>query len=305
LTDYKDLEKLVAKIQRDLAPNAEVIHNVHLTGRKSGRKRQIDILVRDRIGQYEIQIVIDCKDYKKPADVKSVEEFHGLLDDVGAQKGVLVCPSGFSRTAKTRAEGLQISLYSPVDTDPHKWSVNPAVPTICDYRSAAINFGLSISGPYPFEMPYEFQYTNTVTDAEGNSYGTMFDIAMSKWNKGELPFTPGNHEELKIYGETPHMDNGHNMNVPVDLHVGLTVWQELFYGQMPITNISGFRDEISGGVITNGFEVGLLDPNEVFENWQKIDNVKDAEVVPVLVVQGLISWDREHPDHNSLSSTSD
>jgi len=28
-------------------------------------------------------------------------------------------------------------------------------------------------------------------------------------------------------------------------------------------------------------------------------------VVPVLVVQGLISWDREHPDHNSLSSTSD
>ena len=198
MTDYKDLEKLVAKIQQDLAPNAEVIHDVHLTGRKSGRKRQIDILVRDRIGQYEIQIVIDCKDYKKPADVKSVEEFHGLLDDVGAQKGVLVCPSGFSRTAKTRAEGLQISLYSPVDTDPHKWSINPAVPTICDYRSAVINFGISISGPYPFDMPHEFQYINPVTDAEGNSYGTMFDIAMSKWNKGELPIAPGNHGELKI-----------------------------------------------------------------------------------------------------------
>ncbi len=29
-------------------------------------------------------------------------------------KGVPVCPKGFSEAAKTRAEGLQIDLYSPV-----------------------------------------------------------------------------------------------------------------------------------------------------------------------------------------------
>ena len=91
----RDLEILVAKIQRQLAPDSEVLHDVRLDGRKSNRKRQIDVLVRQRIGQYEIQIVIDCKDYARPVNVKGVEEFYGLLDDVGAQRGVLVCPQGF------------------------------------------------------------------------------------------------------------------------------------------------------------------------------------------------------------------
>jgi hypothetical protein len=67
-----------------LAPDAEVLHDVKLDGRFSNTKRQIDVLVRQRVGQYEMLIVIDCKDYARPLDVKAVEEFHGLCDDVGA-----------------------------------------------------------------------------------------------------------------------------------------------------------------------------------------------------------------------------
>ena len=69
--DYKKLEKLVAKIQQDLAPRSTVSHNVKLQG-KSGAQRQIDVLVEDKIGQYQIKIVIDCKDYKTPVDIKDV-----------------------------------------------------------------------------------------------------------------------------------------------------------------------------------------------------------------------------------------
>ncbi len=43
-----------------------------LEGRLSGRKRQIDVLVQEQVGQYNIQIIIDCKDYNKPVDVKGV-----------------------------------------------------------------------------------------------------------------------------------------------------------------------------------------------------------------------------------------
>ena len=66
----------------------EVIHDAKLPGRKSQRTRQIDVLVRQKIGQYEMLIVLDCKDYARPVDVKGVEEFHGLLDDVGANCGI-------------------------------------------------------------------------------------------------------------------------------------------------------------------------------------------------------------------------
>jgi hypothetical protein len=117
-----ELELLVAKIQRELAPKSSVLHNVRLDGHLSGTKRQIDVLVRDKIGQYEISIIIDCKDYSKPVDVKDVEEFSGLQGDVRAQRGVLVCPKGFTKAAKTRAQSLQIDLYSPVDLSPENSS---------------------------------------------------------------------------------------------------------------------------------------------------------------------------------------
>lgn len=39
--------------------------------------RQVDVLVRQRIGQYERTIAIDCKDYGSPVDVKGIEEFNG------------------------------------------------------------------------------------------------------------------------------------------------------------------------------------------------------------------------------------
>lgn len=301
MPDFEDLEFLVAKIQRELAPNSVVLHNQRLAGRKSGRKRQIDVLVKDKVGQYDIQIVIDCKDYKKPADVKSVEEFFGLVDDVGAQKGVLVCPSGFSAAAKTRAEGLQIALYSPVDTDPHKWTVSPLVPTLFDFRSAAIGFGISMSTPFPFTLPEGFQLSKQITDADGIGQGSMFGIAIEKWNSGELTIDPGEHSDLMVFGDAPFMENGHGRIIPVRPTISLTVKRELFFGQMPITRISGFKDEITGGVITNAFEIGMVDPVEVFDTWEKVSGVGECGLPPVFTVQGLIGWDEEFPEENSFS----
>ena len=71
------LELLVTKIQQVFAPHATVTHDAKLVGRKSKRSRQIDVLVRDKIGQYDSMIISDCKDYNRPVDVKGVEEFWG------------------------------------------------------------------------------------------------------------------------------------------------------------------------------------------------------------------------------------
>ena len=113
---WRQLEELVADIQRDLAPGAEVLHNVKLKGRLSGVDRQIDVLVRQSIGQYEMKIAIDCKDHASAVDVKGVEEFFGLVNDVGAHQGAMVSPKGFTAAAKSRAQGYGMALYSPVDT---------------------------------------------------------------------------------------------------------------------------------------------------------------------------------------------
>ncbi len=289
--DSRDLEILVAKIQQQLAPQAEVLHDVKLDGRQSKTKRQIDVLVRQKVGQYEIQIVIDCKDYNKPVDVKGVEEFQGLLRDVGAQRGVLVCPKGFSEAAKARAEGWQIDLYSPIDTDPHKWQARVTMPAICDFRSALISFGISVSAPLPFMLPNKFYETSMIYDGDNQELGTPLSAALAKWNDGVFPAEPGEHHKLNLFeSRTVRMDNGYQTLAPVDLYASLYVEQQLYYGPLPIPRISGFLDAFTGKVITNAFSIGLLDPNEIERDWLKINRQADAPIEPVIVLQGRIAW---------------
>ena len=183
------------------------------------------MLVREKVGQYEIQIVIDCKDYSKPVDVKGVEEFYGLFQDVGAQKGVLVCPKGFSEAgAKSRAERWQIDLYSPFDTDIHKWQVKATIPALCDFRTAAMSFQIRMSAPFPFKLVDDFFSTAPAFDSNGGELGTAFVAASAKWDGGGFPSEPGEHAHLPIFDTlTVQADNGYGMRLLVDLYVSLLV----------------------------------------------------------------------------------
>ncbi|WP_316227592.1 MULTISPECIES: restriction endonuclease [unclassified Bradyrhizobium] len=288
---FKELEELVAKIQAQLAPNAKVQHNVLLEGRQSKRKRQIDILVEQKIGQYQINIIIECKDYKKPVNVKGVEEFYGLFEDVGAQKGVLVCPKGFTKSAKARADGYQIDLYSPFDTGAHKWQVKATIPAICDFRSARMSFGVVMNKPFPFKIPQDFYSAVVAFDADGNELGTPLAVAMQRWNDGDFPFSRGDHKGLDIFSSREvMMDNGYGTRVPIEMSVSLMVVQKLYFGQLPLSRVSGFKDEMTGKVITNAFEFGMLDPEEVETTWLPIEDASKAPIHPVITMQGLIAW---------------
>jgi hypothetical protein len=91
---WRRFEDLVATIQAALAKDAVVTPNDKVIGTLTGVPRQIDVSVRQKAGQFELLIVIDCKDYRRPVDVKDVEEFIGLVQDVGANKGAMVAPNG-------------------------------------------------------------------------------------------------------------------------------------------------------------------------------------------------------------------
>lgn len=289
----KELELLVQRIQKQLAPQADVLHDVRIIGLKTGVMRQVDVLVSEQVGQYAINIIIDCKDYKHPIDVKGVEEFAGLLDDVGGHKGVLVCPKGFTKAAKTRAEGLQIDLYSPVDTDPHKWQVKATIPAICDFRSAAISFGVSCSAPAPFSLGMNFFSEMVAHDEAGDPLGTPLDVIAKRWNDGEITEDVGETGRIDIFGDQVTLaDNGYGMRVPVQLYAHLFIEKRIFYGQLPVPQISGFKDEMSGHVITNAFSIGMLDPDVIEQEWQQIADEADAPVKPVIALRGVVCWEQ-------------
>jgi hypothetical protein len=210
---------------------------------------------------------------------------------VGAQKGVLVCPSGFSKAAKNRAEGLQIDLYSPVDTDPHKWQAKPLIPALCDFRSARMSFAFAATAPLPFMLPIDFYASNMVFDAQGNELGTMLATAMKKWNDGCFPTDVGVHDTLPIFDAAEVLtDNDYGMRAPIHLSVSLYVERTLYYGMFPIQRMSGFKDELRGGIITNAFTVGILSPEEIERDWKLIEHEADAQLRPVITLTGLVGW---------------
>lgn len=285
--DWKQLEHLVAEIQKQLSPDAVVSHNVKLPGIQSETERQVDVLVEQNIGQYTMRIVIDCKDYAKPVDVKGVEEFYGLVQDVGAHKGALVCPKGFSKAAKNRAKKLEIELYSPVDTDPHKWTAKVAAPVLCDVRTTYMSFGISVSVPKPFTMKMDF-YNSSVFDSNKVQLGTIVELAQKNWDHGKYPTEPGTHENLPIvFDDNTLMDNGYGELVEVTLKVGLRIDRKFFYGHLPIEKIRGLKDEQTGAVVTNAFTTGTLDFETVQKKWEEVEEGQDLPMKPLFVVVGL------------------
>ncbi|WP_394229418.1 restriction endonuclease [Shewanella colwelliana] len=284
--EWKKLEYLVVSIQKQLSPDASVQHNVMLDGIDSETKRQIDVLVEQNVGQYTIRIVIDCKDYSKPVDVKGIEEFQGLVQDVRAHKGALVCPSGFTKAALKRAKKLQIDLYRPVSTGKHKWQAKVTAPVLCDFRSSYMSFGIRCSAPKPLTLPQDF-YNLSVQDEDGCVLGTALAAAQSKWDEGIFPSDPGEHEHVSIFGDTKvFIDNGYNDTIEVDLTVGLYVKQILYIGHLPIDDLSGLQDEHTGALVTNAFTTGGLNPEEVARTWKQVEDVDSLEFQPVFKLTG-------------------
>lgn len=85
-----------------------VERDARLTSRSGGRDRQIDILVRLPLADLEEGLmVVDCKRYGTRVDIKDVETFIGLVEDVGAPMGLLVTTQGFTRGAIRRARAVR------------------------------------------------------------------------------------------------------------------------------------------------------------------------------------------------------
>lgn len=288
--DWKELESLVAMIQKQLSPEASVQHNVMLDGIDSETKRQIDVLVEQNIGQYTMRIVIDCKDYSKPVDVKGIEEFHGLVQDVRAHKGALVCPAGFTKSALKRAQKLEIDLYRPVSTGKHKWQAKVTAPVLCDFRNSYMSFGVCCSQPKPLTLPYDY-YNLSVYDEEGNVLGTPLKTAQSKWDNGQFPSEPGEHARVSIFGDSKvFINNGHNDTVEVELTLGLFIKQNLYLGHLPIQHIHGLKDEQTGHVVTNAFTMGGLNPEVVEKTWKKVEDIESLDFEPLFRVVGYACY---------------
>ncbi|AOO83427.1 hypothetical protein BHK69_25955 [Bosea vaviloviae] len=120
-------ERMIARLMADqLTTELCVTPNARLVGEISRRSRQIDVLIDSRHdNDPSRRVVVDAKKRKRKIDVTDVEAFRGLMEDVGASHGFLVCPAGHTKAAEKRAQ-LAVSIcLVPLDHipnfDPMAW----------------------------------------------------------------------------------------------------------------------------------------------------------------------------------------
>lgn len=111
-------------------PNARVTHDAHLPGALSGVMRQIDILIEEMVHGEVLVSAVDAKHYARPLDVTEVEGFIGLLHDIGADRGIMVCARGYTKTALARAfrDDVDLDLEIVSLADFKQWQAPGAIP---------------------------------------------------------------------------------------------------------------------------------------------------------------------------------
>jgi hypothetical protein len=119
-------ELLVEHFERVLGPDVEIKSPERILGRQSGKRREVDVTLRSRVGGTDILIAIECRDRKVPQDVRWIEELASKASEVGANVMVAVSTSGFTEAATRLAAANRIllrNLKQITEEDVGRWFV--------------------------------------------------------------------------------------------------------------------------------------------------------------------------------------
>jgi hypothetical protein len=114
---WKQYEREITDLIRRRATGpVKISTDVEIEGRLSKVPRQVDIYVEGNVsGIADVTIVLDCKCYSRKVDVKEMEAFLGMVEDIGANMGMLVTTVGFTPAAKRRATNIVHEVIPMVD----------------------------------------------------------------------------------------------------------------------------------------------------------------------------------------------
>jgi hypothetical protein len=101
----KSLEDLVAKLERVLAGQGVLIEAPKKLRDKVTKKlREHDVVLTFNQGHHRMITALECRDRSRHVGVEQVEAFHTKCQHTGIDKGVIVSPTGFTKTARAKAE---------------------------------------------------------------------------------------------------------------------------------------------------------------------------------------------------------
>ncbi|WP_225628815.1 restriction endonuclease [Streptomyces werraensis] len=162
---WQRYEQSVRTMLSTLDPAAKVVHNKHVIGRLSGKKRQIDVLATGTVVGQEVTVAVECKRHGRPVNIQLVDQFIGKLLDIGADRGILYSFGRFTSSAVSRAIG----------------SSNPRVSTIAlKAPDTTISYIMQAPG-LPTDLLYQDPAPQWVEEMDEDAFRDF--LTTGRWNK--------------------------------------------------------------------------------------------------------------------------
>ncbi len=256
------MEAVVADICRGIE-RAKVSHNVKLKGR-SGRMRQVDVLIEGKIGPFDVRINAEEKDYKGKVPMADVDEFIGRVQDTGVDIGVIVSPTGFDDGAKARAKDANIQLVEAI-------SPSLSIPTlfipvrcvIAKPKHYSFSFKHDTLGPCMVPGLDEL-----VVSTRGKLVN-LHQIPFHEWNIGNCPHEKGTHH-VELGTVTLFSKKDPKYKQYLEMTAKITVEEEYYLGILPAI---GLRN-ISEGKTGTHYQLDIH-ADKIESEWKKLSSLEE------------------------------
>lgn len=259
---WKRFEKLIHQIHTELAPQGAIVkQDDRIVGAESNVERQLDVTIRLNVAQYDVLIVVECKDESRPIDVGAMGQFASLLRDVKANKGVLVSTSGFTPAAIAMARSQGIDTRRYLDTEGLDWKSEVTIPVLLTrVKLDAWSVRFSSVPGYPMAVPTNVPFPFIEAfDREGGPSGPIVTLLGKIWNNDRTLHEPGEHTLvladdvlLEVAGARYH----------TKLEAVLRVKRCYYLGPLPI-RMQGFRNEQDGSLSSKKITTDAIEPAKI------------------------------------------
>ena len=109
--DWRDYQGAVAEVFRQLGCSAEVDKTV--TGARG--QHDIDVYVTFEKFGHECRWIIECKLWSRPVPRSHVHTLHNIVQNIGADRGLIFSETGFQSGARTAAQNTNILLQTSLE----------------------------------------------------------------------------------------------------------------------------------------------------------------------------------------------
>jgi hypothetical protein len=151
--NWREYQDQAAKLFRSIGCKTEIDKKVH--GVRGSH--DIDVWVGREIYGLEHQWIVECKHWRRRVTKQQVVVLKGIVDDVGADRGILFSNSGFQSGAISIAERSNITLSS---LEEMRESIRDEVEryTLSSLESKAAMLADGLHGLYTYESKKEGSY---------------------------------------------------------------------------------------------------------------------------------------------------